>query len=71
MSNKTQFQNFIRHIDDKCPIPDMAKVVYRTAHNCERGKKISHIHAPMLASEIDWSHKPTIGRIYDYLVIAS
>lgn len=41
-------------------------VVYRTVD--DKGSP-SHIHAPIRAEHLDWSNRPSIGRIKDYQVV--
>ena len=54
---------FIPHTGTDRPVPERSYVVYRTT------MKPNHIHLPIEAHEIDWSHDPITGRIKDYAVV--
>lgn len=58
-------ENFILHTGQHCPVPPMQLVIYRTIH----GDLISHIHGRMEGGVMDWSTRPAIGRIYDYMCV--
>jgi len=49
------------------PVIKSKIVVYRTRD--DKGSA-SHIHAPIRVEHLDWSARPSIGRIHDYMVIA-
>jgi hypothetical protein len=55
-----------RHTGILPPVIRSKIVVYRTRD--DKGSK-SHIHAPIRAEHLDWSARPTLGRVYDYMVI--
>jgi len=53
------------HTSETCPVNPADIVVYRTV-NAITGT-ISHIHAPMIAQEINWKKSAkTHSHIYDY-----
>lgn len=67
--------NFIEHIGNECPVYSGSYVVYRTTSKL---KPLSHIHVPMMASELSWGDTTKIsgvvrpmymGRIKDYVVV--
>jgi hypothetical protein len=48
------------------PVIQRKIVVYRTID--DKGS-LSHIHAPIRAMYLDWSNRPSIGRIHDFMVV--
>jgi hypothetical protein len=58
-----------RHNGEECPVPGIDRVTYRAAINGASGTT-SKWHVPIAAYELDWSFKPSIGRIYDYIVLS-
>jgi hypothetical protein len=58
-----------RHIGEENPVPGIDLVTYRTAINGASGT-ISRWHVPIASYELDWSFNPSIGRIYDYIVLS-
>lgn len=58
--------NFVRHSGDLCPVRPEALVVYRTTSKLT---PVSHVHAAVMAKELVWSFRPSMGRILDYAVV--
>jgi len=58
------------HGGTMAPVASTTIVVYRTEYHDKYGSSVSHIHAPVRAELINWSAKPSIGRIYKYAVVA-
>jgi hypothetical protein len=44
------------------------EVIYRTI---SRHGDISHVHHPIKAKYVNWTHSPMIGRVLDYKVVKS
>lgn len=57
---------FIKHVGNVSPVSMRSRVVYRTT-NAEVA--VSHVHMSACAGDLDWSDKPSVGRIYDYKVV--
>jgi hypothetical protein len=55
-----------RHLGILPPVIKSKLVVYRTRD--EKGSK-SHVHAPIRSEHLDWSNRPTLGRICDFMVV--
>lgn len=52
------------------PVNDNALILYRTVIEESDGwSKISHIHMPAKAGDINWNNKNGIGRIHKYAVL--
>jgi|GEM_PF-3409361 len=62
---KSKNKKFIKHVGNDCPVPPKTLVSYRTKNN---EVQLSHEHLPTIASDLDWSDKPKVGRIVDYRV---
>lgn len=56
----------IKHIGEQCPVPPDAMVMYRTTSIIT---PLSHIHMPMKAIDLDWTKRPSVGRILEYRVV--
>lgn len=61
--------NWKKHTGFTIPVHDNAKVIYRTIGTVNGATKVSHIHMPVKASDINWANATGIGRIYKYAVI--
>ena len=59
--------NFIKHTGDAMPVHSGKMVAYRTTNE---HVPISHIHMPVCAGDLDWTHRPQVGRILEYKVMA-
>lgn len=57
---------FIKHVGNVMPVPMLTRVAYRTTNEKVR---VSHVHMPIFAGDVNWSDKPSIGRIFDYKVV--
>lgn len=58
--------NFIQHAGDLCPVRPEALVVYRTT---SKDTPVSHVHGAVMAKELVWSFRPSMGRILEYAVV--
>lgn len=53
----------IKHIGTQCPVPPDSMVIYNTI---SKEGEISHVHLPMKAIDLNWTHSPVFGRINEY-----
>ena len=58
------------HTSDKCPVPETAKVIYKTVYYEHNRMVSSHVHLPVVAGEMNWGHNCGLGRIYQYAVVS-
>lgn len=57
------------HEGETCPVPESAKVIYRTSYTDGSGSHVSHIHLPIIAKDINWKSTRGFGQIYKYAVV--
>ncbi len=57
---------FIEHKKTSCPTNKDNWVIYKTINH----QNIIHTHLPMVAAELNWSHKPSLNnKIHSYAVV--